>query len=113
MMGLPVVIVYQMVMYANDIKVNTAVEWRRATSTVYPNLTVCNTRFFDTRKFPSEISSDRVSASFYLSSATKQKTIMDFRPIRNIFAKDEIGPDTGHPDEVTKNRPENLQKLKS
>ncbi len=54
MVALPVMLVQQMVGYATDTKVITAIEYRTAESLAFPNVTVCNAKFFDVRKFASE-----------------------------------------------------------
>ncbi len=54
MVALPVVVIYQMASYASETKVVTAIEYRSAASLKYPNITVCNAKFFDVRKFESK-----------------------------------------------------------
>ncbi len=63
MIGLPIVVVYEMVSYANETKVRSGIEYREALEGMnYPNVTVCHPKYFDVRKFESKM--DRV---FYSS----------------------------------------------
>ena len=50
LLGLPSVIVVKTVEFLNNPKVVSSVEWGRDEKPVYPNLTFCHPKYFDTRK---------------------------------------------------------------
>ncbi len=45
--ALVAVIIKQAVIYSRDDTVRNAVEWRTARAIAYPNITVCNAKFFE------------------------------------------------------------------
>ena len=46
--ALPTYLTYQMILFANDNSVITAVEWKRAKTLEYPNITICHSKYFHT-----------------------------------------------------------------
>ena len=46
----PTFMILQTVDFYKEVKLVDAIDWRRATAIVYPNITVCDSRFFDSEK---------------------------------------------------------------
>ena len=47
---LPTYLIHEAVIFAQDTSVSTSVEWKKATTMVYPNITICFPKYFDNRK---------------------------------------------------------------
>ncbi len=55
MVVLPILCTVALVTFVHDATVTTKVEWKVAATIPYPNITICNARFFDTRLLRSEL----------------------------------------------------------
>ncbi len=54
MIALPMIAAHTIMGFYSNIKVTTSVEYMEALSMSYPNVTICNPKFFDIRKFKSK-----------------------------------------------------------
>ena len=74
--ALPAYLAYQLVLYNADVSVINAVEWRRAETVVYPNITVCHSKYFDVRKLDSKhhLGRNTMLAISPLSKASTSRT---------------------------------------
>ncbi len=54
MVALPIVVATQMAKFMSDVTVNDSVEWKASTSVAYPNITLCNSKYFDKRSLESK-----------------------------------------------------------
>ncbi len=52
-LGMFALLVIQAVRFANDDTIMNTVEWKTADSIMYPNITVCNTKFFSPSRLES------------------------------------------------------------
>lgn len=52
--SLPVVLVIESIKFSQDDRMETAVEWQKAKTIAYPNITVCYSKFFDKRRLASK-----------------------------------------------------------
>ncbi len=61
MVGLPAALAIMLVNFLNDKTVTNKVEWKAHETMSYPNITVCNAKFFDKRLLDREFSLEEVN----------------------------------------------------
>ena len=84
--GLPVAVIVQSVAFYKSTSVHNDIEWRQADRINYPNITVCHSKYFDSRKLSEYNVSDTLATYLLLSLDTSISLYYEDMLLKSSFA---------------------------